>query len=91
MDALRIGDKLVESGTISQEQLDEALAKQKELRDSGMDPEKTLVGIVLIQLGFITQQDLVKHLFDKKDSDENLSMAEQQRRKIEENKRSAGE
>ena len=82
MDAIRIGDRLIEEGTITLEQLEEALAKQKEVREGGVEVEKSLIGIVLINLGYITQQDLMACLFEKKPSEQKkLSMAEEIRLK----------
>lgn len=49
---LRIGDKLIELGIISQDQLDVAL---KEQRASG---RKKLVGQVLVEMGFVTESAL---------------------------------
>lgn len=49
-----LGEMLVEGGEISQEQLDKALEIQKE--------EGGLIGIILVNLGFINEQVLVKYL-----------------------------
>jgi len=48
---IRIGDLLVEAGAITQDQLDQALAKQKE--DGGR------IGTILQQLGFISKELLI--------------------------------
>lgn len=50
----RIGDLLVESGVISEEQLQQALIQQREL--------KTRLGDVLISKGYITQQQFIEAL-----------------------------
>ncbi len=49
-----LGEMLVEGGEISQEQLDKALQIQKE--------EGGLIGIILVNLGNINEQTLVKYL-----------------------------
>lgn len=49
-----LGEILLENGEISQEQLDKALAVQKN--------EGGLIGIILVTQGAITEQILVKHL-----------------------------
>ena len=49
-----LGEMLVEAGEISQEQLDKALEIQ---RDEG-----GLIGIILVNLGYINEQTLVKYL-----------------------------
>ncbi|MFH0975220.1 MAG: hypothetical protein V1874_05495 [Spirochaetota bacterium] len=49
-----LGQMLLEAGEITQEQLDKALEVQKE--------EGGLIGIILINLGFINEQTLVKYL-----------------------------
>lgn len=50
----KIGEVLIESGDITQEQLDEALAVSKDNRQ--------LVGTTLVELGFITEKTLYKGL-----------------------------
>jgi hypothetical protein len=49
-----LGEMLLESGDISQEQLNEALAIQKK--------EGGLMGIILVNLGYITEKQLVNYL-----------------------------
>jgi hypothetical protein len=49
-----LGEMLVEAGEITQNQLDKALEIQKD--------EGGLIGIILVNLGFITEQTLVKYL-----------------------------
>lgn len=51
---MKLGEMLVQSGTITQDQLDHALKIQKH--------EGGLLGIILIRLGHITEEDLTKHL-----------------------------
>ncbi len=63
MSKLRIGDKLIVAKLITEEQLAQALMEQKKLRDNGFDTDSTLIGIVLINLGFITKQQLLDNLF----------------------------
>src|SRR3990167_9051757 len=48
----RIGEILIENGSITQEQLEDALKQQKK------EPGK-LVGKILIQLGYVTEEDIV--------------------------------
>ena len=45
---IRIGDLLVEAGAITEEELQEALAYQKEIGGR--------IGIVIMELGFISQE-----------------------------------
>ncbi|MCU0844609.1 MAG: hypothetical protein MUC76_06750 [Spirochaetes bacterium] len=49
-----LGEMLLEDGEISREQLDEALEMQKK--------EGGLMGIILVNLGFIPEKTLVKYL-----------------------------
>lgn len=49
-----LGEILLENGEISQDQLDAALEEQKK--------EGGLIGIILVNLGFISEQLLVKYL-----------------------------
>ncbi len=49
-----LGELLLENGEITQEQLDDALKIQKE--------EGGLIGIIMVNLGHITEQNLVKYL-----------------------------
>ena len=49
-----LGELLIQNGEISQDQLDKALEIQK--NDGG------LIGIILINLKYITEQQLVKYL-----------------------------
>lgn len=49
-----LGDILVDSGEITQAQLNEALEIQKK--------EGGLIGIILVNLGHISEQSLVKYL-----------------------------
>lgn len=49
-----LGEMLVESGEISQDQLSKAMETQKK--------EGGLIGIILVNQGFITEQILVKYL-----------------------------
>lgn len=48
----RIGEILIENGTLNQDQLEAALKHQKQ------EPEK-LLGKVLIELGYVTEEDIV--------------------------------
>ena len=48
---IRIGDLLVEAGAITQEELDQALAKQKE--------EGGRIGNVIMEMGFISRELLI--------------------------------
>lgn len=54
MSKVLLGEMLLENGEISRQQLDEALEIQK--KDGG------LLGIILVNLGFINEQSLVKYL-----------------------------
>ncbi|TAL33741.1 MAG: hypothetical protein EPN93_13315 [Spirochaetes bacterium] len=49
-----LGEMLLESGEITQEQLNEALAIQKK--------EGGLMGIILVNLGYISEKQLVNYL-----------------------------
>lgn len=49
-----LGEILLENGEITQEQLDTALEEQKK--------EGGLIGIILVNLGIISEQTLVKYL-----------------------------
>jgi hypothetical protein len=49
-----LGEMLVEAGEITQDQLEKALEIQKD--------EGGLIGIILVNLGYITEQTLVKYL-----------------------------
>ena len=49
-----LGELLLENEEISQEQLNEALKIQKD--------EGGLIGIIIVNLGFISEQKLVKYL-----------------------------
>jgi len=49
-----LGDMLLEDGAITREQLDKALEVQKK--------EGGLMGIILVNLGFIAEKTLVKYL-----------------------------
>lgn len=49
-----LGEMLIECNEISQEQLNEALGVQKS--------EGGLIGIILVNLGFLSEQKLVKYL-----------------------------
>lgn len=49
-----LGEILIENGEIAQEQLDKALEVQKK--------EGGLIGIILVNLGFLSEQKLVKFL-----------------------------
>ncbi|MBP7605407.1 MAG: hypothetical protein KBA15_15875 [Spirochaetes bacterium] len=49
-----LGEMLLEDGAISREQLDKALEVQKK--------EGGLMGIILVNLGFIPEKTLVKYL-----------------------------
>lgn len=49
-----LGEMLLENGEVSRKQLDEALEVQKK--------EGGLLGIILVNLGFINEQSLVKYL-----------------------------
>ena len=51
---MRLGDLLIASGVITQEQLDKALAVQKETHQR--------LGDVLMQNGFITERNLIDAL-----------------------------
>ena len=52
---LRIGEVLMERGYITSDQMDKALAYQKEHRDKR-------VGQILIELGFVTESQVLKAL-----------------------------
>jgi beta-lactamase regulating signal transducer with metallopeptidase domain len=81
MDALRLGERLLNDGLITKTQLDDALAKQKELRDTGVDKSKTLIGIVLVNLGYVKESDLMQYLFEKKETAPKKTMEEELREK----------
>ncbi len=49
-----LGEMLLESGEVSQDQLDSALEVQKK--------EGGLIGIILVNLGFLPEKTLVKYL-----------------------------
>ena len=59
MKNLRIGEVLLQSGAITEEQLQQALQKQKE--DSG----KKLLGAVLIEMGYVTERQMLTALSQK--------------------------
>jgi hypothetical protein len=52
MSDLRVGEFLVESGIISEKQLDEALSLQK-------DNKERLIGEILVTLGVLSKEDLI--------------------------------
>ena len=52
---IRIGDLLVEEGLITNEQLMQALAKQKEYKEKG---EFKKIGEILIEEGFISEKQM---------------------------------
>ena len=54
MSKVLLGEMLLENGEVSRQQLDEALEVQKK--------EGGLLGIILVNLGFINEQSLVKYL-----------------------------
>ena len=54
MSKVLLGEMLLENGEITRQQLDEALEIQKK--------EGGLLGIILVNLGFINEQSLVKYL-----------------------------
>jgi type IV pilus assembly protein PilB len=54
MSKVLLGEMLLENGEITRQHLDEALEIQK--KDGG------LLGIILVNLGFINEQSLVKYL-----------------------------
>ncbi|GAX87084.1 general secretion pathway protein E [Lebetimonas natsushimae] len=56
---IRLGDLLIEKGIISEEELNKALEKQKELRER--DEYKKL-GEILIELGFATEKEILEAL-----------------------------
>lgn len=55
----RIGDLLIKGGLITQEQLDQALTCQKQLKEQG---EIALLGAVLVELKLLTAPQLMKFL-----------------------------
>ncbi|MEW6115974.1 MAG: ATPase, T2SS/T4P/T4SS family [Nitrospirota bacterium] len=57
--ALKIGDLLIKNGLISESQLQEALARQKELKEKG---EVALLGNVLVEMKILTATQLLKFL-----------------------------
>lgn len=59
MKNIRIGEVLLQSGAITEEQLQQALQKQKE--DSG----KKLLGAVLIEMGYVTERQMLTALSQK--------------------------
>ncbi len=63
MSKLKIGDKLIAAGIITEEHLQEGLAEQKRRRDAGQNIENTLIGIVLIDLTYVSKQELLDNLF----------------------------
>ena len=54
MSKVLLGEMLLENGEVTRQQLDEALEIQKK--------EGGLLGIILVNLGFINEQSLVKYL-----------------------------
>lgn len=52
---LRIGEILMERGDVTQEQMEQVLAYQKEHRDMR-------VGQILVELGFVTEQQVLSAL-----------------------------
>lgn len=54
MSKVLLGEMLLENGEVTRQQLDEALEVQKK--------EGGLLGIILVNLGFINEQSLVKYL-----------------------------
>jgi type II secretory ATPase GspE/PulE/Tfp pilus assembly ATPase PilB-like protein len=56
---LRLGDLLIEKGIITEEELNKALQKQKELREKG---EYKKLGEILIDLGFATEKEILETL-----------------------------
>ncbi len=57
MGIFSFGELLVEDGVITDEQLDTALAMQRSRRD-----QKNLLGVILIRLGYIDMDTLIKYL-----------------------------
>ncbi|MDD4169475.1 MAG: ATPase, T2SS/T4P/T4SS family [Desulfotomaculaceae bacterium] len=57
-----LGDRLVQSGLISREQLDEALRIQGERRKDG---KKVLLGNLLVELGYCAEKDIVRVSADR--------------------------
>lgn len=58
---IRIGDYLIRSGTITRDQLEEALEIQKDLGGK--------LGKILVKLGFVSEEALFKHLSEQLDVD----------------------
>jgi len=56
---IRLGDLLIQQGTISESELLKALAKQKELRENN---EYKKLGEILIELGFATEKEILETL-----------------------------
>ncbi len=65
-DNMRIGDRLIADGVITTDQLNQALALQKELRENeGVQDERSLIGFVMVKMGFISENLLVKYIFGR--------------------------
>lgn len=64
MDRLRLGERLVKAGVITEQMLQEALRVQKEHRAEGRPAEETLIGFILVQLEYATNDQVFKYLVD---------------------------
>jgi len=66
MDKLRLGERLVKETIITETQLAEALVEQSRLRNAGEADRNTLIGVILINKGYVTQDLVYKFLIDGK-------------------------
>ena len=59
---IRLGDLLVQKGLISEEELQNALKRQKELLNEGV---REKLGEILVELGYITEKELLEALSEQ--------------------------
>jgi general secretion pathway protein E/type IV pilus assembly protein PilB len=59
---IRLGDLLVQKGLISEEELQNALKRQKELLNEGISEK---LGEILVELGYITEKELLETLSEQ--------------------------
>ncbi len=64
MDTIKLGDRLIHRKIITREQLDETLAWQEKLRKDGIDEKLTLLGLLLIKKGHISEKELIENMTD---------------------------
>lgn len=64
MDRLRLGERLIKAGVITEELLQDALREQRERRAAGRPSDETLIGFILVQLGYATDDQVFQYLVD---------------------------